>query len=371
MSTKNIIELNGKRYDALSGKLMREVGPAPKVAPHSRVIDDVMSSVVSPDSKVPKPRAAHMPSHPHKQSNSRPTPKAKVPHKPEHAKTLMRSSVKKPTTSPSSSKRVQTLAGSLPIQRPMHLAAPFRRSSDEHRVARAQNAPKSQLVQRFATAKPTLSTTLHKLDLTKVPAKASQAVASVSNTPHQIQSRTHDILMAGLARAESHKQSPITPKRSARKVRKWPRFAGLATLVILILGIGSFLVYYNLPELEVRFASVRAGIHADLPGYIPTTFTFASPVTYEQGKVKLTFHSASSHQSFSLTEQTSSWDSDTLRDNFVVGTDPAYQTLEDGGRTIYIYGKGDATWVNSGIWYQITSSSSLSSNQLLDIAISL
>ena len=59
-----------------------------------------------------------------------------------------------------------------------------------------------------------------------------------------------------------------------------------------------------------------------------------------------------------------------LLDNFVASSGQNYQTIEDAGRTIYMY-SGNATWVNGNVWYRITGNSSLSSGQLTNIATSM
>jgi hypothetical protein len=72
-----------------------------------------------------------------------------------------------------------------------------------------------------------------------------------------------------------------------------------------------------------------------------------------------------------LTEKTSAWNSATLRDNFVASNAKTYQTVETGGRTIYLYGQNQASWVNGGIWYQVQSNGALSNHQLVELATSL
>ena len=47
------------------------------------------------------------------------------------------------------------------------------------------------------------------------------------------------------------------------------------------------------------------------------------------------------------------------------------QTIDTAGRTVYIYGNDNASWVDNGIWYQVTSNGDLSNTDVLNIASSL
>jgi hypothetical protein len=70
-------------------------------------------------------------------------------------------------------------------------------------------------------------------------------------------------------------------------------------------------------------------------------------------------------------QKQSTWDSTALHDNFVAAKNGSYQTIQSAGRTIYTYGNGNATWVNSGVWYQVTSNGSLKMNDLVNLANSM
>lgn len=108
-----------------------------------------------------------------------------------------------------------------------------------------------------------------------------------------------------------------------------------------------------------------------MPSYLPSGFSFVQPIKYTAGTLTINFRKQGTGQQFSVIEQTSDWDSQTLLDSFVDGTDPNYQALQKNDLTIYAYGQSSVTWVNGNIWYQITGNSGLSSAQLVDTALSL
>ncbi len=76
-------------------------------------------------------------------------------------------------------------------------------------------------------------------------------------------------------------------------------------------------------------------------------------------------------QSFTVLQKKSNWDSQTLLENFVATSNEDYQGYQSNGRTVYVYGKGNATWVNGGIWYQIKATGDLANEQLVKIAASM
>ena len=107
-----------------------------------------------------------------------------------------------------------------------------------------------------------------------------------------------------------------------------------------------------MPYIDIHIASAESGVHGEIPGYIPAGFKFEAPVKYGQGIVTVIFTSGT--KSFRVIQQKSTWDSIGLKDSFVTAVDSHYTVVEAGGRIVYLYGQADATWVNAGIWYQIT-----------------
>ena len=136
---------------------------------------------------------------------------------------------------------------------------------------------------------------------------------------------------------------------------------------MLAVGLIATVAYLNLHNIELRLVSARAGFHAVLPTYTPTGYEMNAPVQ-ANGKVTLSFHSGSS--SFILTEQQSSWDSQTLLASTVGLATGPYQTVQSNGRTVYLYGN-NATWVNGGILFSLATDGNLSSSQITNLATSM
>jgi hypothetical protein len=89
------------------------------------------------------------------------------------------------------------------------------------------------------------------------------------------------------------------------------------------------------------------------------------------GVVATEFKSNSDDRAYNLTQKQSDWTSRELYDNYVKPLDAKAISAQAGGRTVYFYGDGNATWVNAGIWYLVQSHGSLDNRQLLALAESL
>lgn len=153
--------------------------------------------------------------------------------------------------------------------------------------------------------------------------------------------------------------------------KKHPKFLSISTLAIMVLLVGGYLTYANLPGLSVRVAAIQAGISASIPSYQPSGYSLVSPVQYKEGEVTMKFHANAGPQSFAVTQQRSSWDSSALLENYVnEKSDNNYNTYNDSGLTIYVFGT-NAAWVNGGILHVVEGDAPLTNEQIRRIATSM
>ncbi len=393
MSKTNIIELNGKKYDAVLGTFLGEstTSAAPGSRQHhiaqgrrTRSIDGFMK----PQTSAKSPHATPVRTTPFIAIQSAPIAKTRshiqIPksnhapakhlaaHQPQHAKTLMRTVVRKPNTTPKPVIKVQ--APSEMVAKPANAIEP--KPSVTHvnpiRLERAQGARQSSAVRKFSpertatrTSRPTVTAPV-RVAIAAPPARQTQRTAprdTNTATDHK-----EDIFEAALAIARSHEQPAprLNKKRSAR--RKFVNvFAGVMAAVL----IGGFVAYLNMPAIELRVASVKAGFHATLPAYHPVGYTLKDVREHDK-QVSIRFH-ADNGSAFSLTQQPSNWDSSTVYDNLVAINGSTHQTVESHGHTIYVYGNDhtNAVWVTGGVLYQITGNAELNNNQISQLAASL
>ena len=149
------------------------------------------------------------------------------------------------------------------------------------------------------------------------------------------------------------------------------RLATISGVLVLILLIGGYVTYINLPSLSVRLASAHAGISAAYPSYQPSGYVLDGAASYDVDEVTLTFKATAGPQKFTLKQAKSTWDSSALLENYVIlQNEGKYDTYIDSGLTIYVYGT-NAAWVNGGILHTITGDAPLTNEQLRRIALSM
>ena len=329
MSKKNtIIEINGKQYNALTGAAMSGTPATPVKKP-------TMHDVV------------------------RHTGRNASGHSPKTSATLMRHAVKKPAALPKN--RIKPSAVHAAAKRPLAevVVSQSVTGLDERRLQTAGRIPKSKSISHF-TALPMANVSQLIQPVAPMPVRPPAPATRRSARPKT----TADVLEQALQSATSHQQKPLKkPRQQHSRLR-----VSVGTVVVLLVAgvVGS----QQLPNLRLHMASAKAGFNASLPDYQPAGYSLGQ-LSYSQGVVASRFNSNSDSRAYTLLQKKSTWDSQALRDNFVAPADKNYQTVESAGRTIYLYGEHNASWVNGDIWYQIQSNGSLSNQQLVKLASSL
>jgi hypothetical protein len=361
----NIIELNGKRYDAMTGALLGEsTTPVIEALPPrpARTIDGIVHR--RPEA------AARENAHRKVTATSKPTkhPKAGhrairplAPHRPEHAKTLMRHSVDKPKVSLKPAIKPQTPAEI--VAKPISTIATKHSVThvDPVRAHRAHQVAKSDSVKRFTHPAEHHHHIPHTTPAVHIP--PNHAVQARSTSHPEAKRPPTDIFEAAIARATSHEQPPHKP---ARKHRKGKRLGGVAAGVLAFLVLGGFLTYLNMPKIELKVASFQAGFTAHMPSHNPTGYQLAD-IENQHGKITLRFRSGES--SYRISQQASNWNSQTLQDDIIATA--GHKTVQSKGRTIYLY-DGTASWISGGVRFDLaTNNAHLSSDDIVDIATSM
>ena len=355
----NIIEINGKRYDARSGAPLDGVIETPPA--HQK-------ASVSIAEAIPVRHAHHSPGQTTATSHKAVRHKAKSAHShaPERSKTLMRHTVQKPQATLKRRIKAHHTSDSL-AARPAAMIAPKHSAAkiDTQKLSHAGQIPKSQLVQRFSKSQPAsvaVPVTVKKSAPPKSAHHQSPKRAAPPAPKHF--GSTAELLDHALKQATSHEQAP--PKQATRKIRL-NRRASLTALSVAVVILAGFLAYSNLANVKLKVASSKAGFDASLPDQAPAGYHL-SHLQYSPGVIAIQYHSNSDDRSFAITEKASEWNSGTLRDTYLAASGKDYQAVESGGRTLYLLGKDAATWVSGGIWYQVRSNGALSPRQLVDMA---
>lgn len=394
----NTIDINGKRYDAQTGALLGDspvgsVVAARRHATHQgRVIDGFVKkkpqavaapivksgTLVVPGSKAklaknPATMPAGVSMEPIKKKPvvKRMPAKVTAAHQPEKAKTLMRTVVRKPDVA--MKKAIKTQKPSEIAAAPVSELTPQLKKAahivDDKRLSRARQTGRSTYVRRFSTLQQNhpvsharvAATTVAARPAIQAPTSASAPTTSVAAQPQS--SKATDLFEAAIANAHSHEQPKVKAKRSTRQ-----KFVGITAGVAAFLVLGGFIAYTNMSNIEVKLASVRVGFSVQLPNYAPTGYALAGGIQAHSSIATATYRSGDS--SYTLQQQTSDWDSQTLYDNVVAISSEQHQKLNASGQTVYVYGH-NAAWVNGGVLYSLKTDGNISNQEILSIASSI
>lgn len=370
--TSSVVEINGIHYDAVSGQVL---GTVKKVAQQVRntpsgVIDGIVrhrggSATLQPRVTAKAASASRAVKHHAVRARH---PAQSVHKKTQKSRTLMRNAVSKPKIRGAAAKAAQ-----------IH-ARRQRSLTDINRAVRAQKVKKHSKIKKFsnnnvALAQPAPAPKSSAAAMQAVSASPSLSTRTMASIAGSMSSQQLERLLdQALIRADSHKQlRPVSASRSSafRRLRIIPRWAAISASLLIVIIAGSFFAWNNMPEISVRLAAARANLPVSLPGYTPSGFDVSGPISYSKGSVSINFRAKNdSYKTFTITQQKSAWDSQTLQSN--VPKSDQVQTSQINGTTVYIYGtSNDATWVDGGIKYTIKDQASLTSDQILKIAGSM
>ena len=198
-----------------------------------------------------------------------------------------------------------------------------------------------------------------------------QTVAKKKMTARELKEQAIQKAMMSASAAQNTR--PVKKRLKSSKARFYNinhfilAFACAAVSVFAI----TYFVSLNMPDISLKVAAMQTGINASYPSYIPRGYAISSIVS-ENKKIVLTFRNSDTDKTYKLFEEASTWDSNSLVNNYVKETfGDSYQTIKEQGLTIYISGS-NAAWVNGGNVYKIEDEgNTLTQKQIKTIATSL
>lgn len=391
MKSNNIIEINGRLYDATTGAPLhkdRKTAKSQSMAAGSssqRSVDGfapVRSSskmgVKKPSITVQQPSKKTVPITKTKQAAAQPTaahkdrtPAPSMKLKAHQSTTLHRRAVKKPSFEQKSAEK-STMQQS-------KVSSPAIKHAESARSSRAAAVEKSSAIRHFHNLKASVSTS-QPTSPTQQNAKNDDVLAKKEVSQHMTKPAAKPtgtkerLISTALAKAAlQDEEQPTNHRKPAKRTRSHghhiTRYAATALVVLILTG---YVAYLNIPSLSMKVAAHRAGFAASLPSYNPVGYSLSGPIAYSPGQVTINFSSNADGRKFSLTQQPTTWDSTALLENYVMKQNPNYLTYQDSGLTIYIYGGSSASWVNGGKMYHLEGNNSqLDTDQLLQLATSV
>ncbi len=377
-----MVEINGKRYDSDSGAIVDSDMPKPVQKPQSlqgrrvRSLDGFMPAP-APATRKTHEEVAIIPVAPKPAEKSlvratHHSPKTVNAHQPEHSKTLMRHTVKAPTIKTQKVERVQNPTDMIKRQPKVAGVKPKLSSEvvDNNRAKRASEVPRSRHVTRFQRSKASVSSAAIAAPAVQV-SKPFSAPIPVPQ-PVEPEHPEQDMFERAIDNATSHDEpahKESTKHKTKRGVRRHVRWVSVTAIVLAAVILGGFIMYQNKIELQLQLASAKAGFAATMPGFRPDGYA-AKSLAYSPGKVAIGYVGPN-NQTYKVVQKSSNWDSQTLLENFVATSGQPYDAYKASGRTVYVYGNGNATWVSGGVWYQVNDNGALSKDQIIQLANSM
>lgn len=283
--------------------------------------------------------------------------------KTQHSQTLMRNGVRRPAKV---------------LKEAAVLRAPKARVLEDPSLkTRAQSVGKSSRISHFSKALPAVTNLARPSkaatqEVTVIPQakKELRAKANARPLPSMVSSVSHQqlerLLDHALLNADAHKKALENNKSLWNRLKRAPRLATIGSATLIVLLLGGFFAWQNIPQVSMRVAATKAHVNAQVPSYTPPGFSLKAPIKATNGSVTMQFKAdADNSRTFSITQKNSTMDSKSLADT----TPNKTSTGQVDGNTVIIYGdKGDATWVNHGIQYTVKDAAQLNTDQLLKIA---
>lgn len=383
MKSKNVIEINGKLYDARTGmnlnaakktkpataQLKKATSVTAKNTAQPKSVDGFMRQTGGTTKLHPVKKPTAVVSTPKttthngaKKSKNRETAAA-IKLKTKRSTTLNRSFVSAPHIISESPAETFAVV-------PEEVSSTALKQADAKRLERAKQVSMSSVISRFSS---TPVVEKPKTVNTKGGQKPQQAATTTKNDASEVASKAKHtstkerLIKTALENAVAQHAPKNTP--AVHKKTKKHHVARYTSTALAALLLAAYVAYLNVPSISMKVAAHRAGFAANLPTYKPAGYSLRGPIAYSPGQVTLNFASNTDQRKFMLKQQPTTWDSTALLENYVAKKSSNYLTYQDSGLTIYILDNGDAAWVNGGKFYRVEASkASLDTNQLLKLA---
>lgn len=356
----SIVDINGQRYDAITGQLIGAMKKAAAQIKRPGVGFNLDGFTKKPNHLKLRTKRSII----------------NIQRKPEHSKTLMRAVVKKPTNK---------------IQK-TELLKNRNLSPDYARAFRAKITPKNDKVRKFGL----LSSKQHsavdghgknhrvaevitRKVAPKVKVSAGTIVSPSSVNPAELSShqQLERLLDYALHRADAHKQAlKHSSKKPWHRVKVLPKWLSIIIVVGLFGGIGGLIVWKNVPAVPLKVAASRAHIDAAMPSYTPAGYNYAGHIEVKAGVIIIPYKdSTKAAKSYTVTQKASNMDSASLGSEVLPKNAPT-QTLDSSGRApVYSYTDDNnsvSTCVGGGVQTTVSSSSTdIDTNEMNKVASSL
>ncbi len=374
--TASVIEINGIRYDAGTGRALTKVKDFAKtrLSASNQVIDGFVKNKQLVEPKKTQTTTKKLTKNKAAVTRSATTAAKHVHKRAERSRTLVRTVVVRPSV------RVKeaTMAFARPMTRNTNI-------TDSEKAARAKSIPKHSKVSRYGT-KTTVSDIAHPVEvgevITKPRTNASNNAQAASTDPagfmpSMVASASHQqlerLLDLALFNASSHRETYKKGRSGITgRLFSMPKWLKITILTIVAVIALTLFAWRNIPVVAIKVAGSVANVRASAPSYTPIGFVYSGPAVADNDSVRITYKdTANSSKSYTVTEKKSPLNTESIASTgLIAGAET--MTSQVSGTTVYISTNArTTTWVNGGLLYTITNDAGLNSDQLLRIAESI
>ncbi len=343
---KQVVQVNGKAYDAITGRRIDDVVAPKKPVKHT----PVAVPVVAP---VKKPIAA-------KRQAARETNHVQA-HQPEHAITLMRHGVKRPEAGLKKQAHPQheLIHGDTQTITVRHTAAAI----DPARQQRAKQTERHDQVQHFQAPEP-VKATLADVPVRRAPVDKPAIEPPVAPPPLPTNKPT-DMFEQAIENANHYVDVTARKIHLKKKARRHLLSMSAGTLALML--IAAFAVYQNTPGLQIKVAGIKAGVATATPNFTASGLAYNGTHADQSRLIIGLKNGAATYQ---LSEEATSWSGDEMIDH-VSAIDARgnanYTTVQSDSTAVYRFGDQQATWIKDGVWYHLYGNQGISNDQLLSL----
>lgn len=319
---KEVVQLNGKAYDAITGVQLHDVVKPPVASPAKRPVNHAKA------------------------------------HQPQASRTLMRKAVHKPTHG---LKRQLHVQGAL--SHSAGIAIPVKHSAsqlNQHRLEKAKQIERSHKISKFKPAT-NIPITFAAVPVQQAPDEKPGNTPPVAPPPAPT-NKPQDIFEQAIEQASHFVDISERKKHYKQKARRHALSMSAGLFALLL--IAAFSAYQNSPGLQVKIAGLRAGISTAAPNFAESGFAY-NGVTAEQSRLIIGLND--NGKEYQLSKEKTNWSSQEMIDHISSIDETGhsnYSVYTTGGYTVYKFGTNQATWIKDGIWYQVNGLENLSDTQI-------
>jgi len=241
---------------------------------------------------------------------------------------------------------------------------------DSDRLARAQSTPKSQFVAHHAAPARNILPLFAPVTVQPVPTPSAVPTPMPGNggtpavpPPRPTNEPTPtDIFEHALTNANHFVDIRAHKARYRQKARFHIASMAVGTLALVV--IAGFVAYQNSPSLQIKVASLKAGVSARIPNLAAVGLAYNG---VRAGDGNLTLGLKGQGGNYQLTQaNTDLSDADMIQTIGVTNASgtPVYQVVLAGSTVVYRFGNNNATWVSNGKWYTLTGTNAISDSQV-------